>query len=51
MVRQSMMRRVHACNDSGGGHFQHLLRTDFVNNKKSTAVKLGMCIVDVVHHF
>jgi hypothetical protein len=24
-VRQSMIRRVNACNDSGGGHFEHFL--------------------------
>jgi hypothetical protein len=24
-VQQSMIRSVHACNDSGGGYFEHLL--------------------------
>jgi hypothetical protein len=27
MVRQSMIRHVHACNDSVGGHFKHFLLT------------------------
>jgi len=40
-VQQTIIRRVHACTDSGGEVFEHLLRTDLINNKNSTVVKMG----------
>ena len=48
-VRHSLIGHVHVCTDSGGGHFEHLLVIcDFINNKNSTVIKLGMCTVNVL---
>jgi hypothetical protein len=48
-VPQSLIRRIRACIDSGGEHFDDLLWTvNFIANKNSAVIKLETYIVNVL---
>jgi len=50
MRRQSMIRRFHACFDSGGGHSNIGCKFGLGKSKDSTVIKLGTRNLNLLRH-